>query len=570
MDTICGILGKRDGAAVRAMANAMKHRGHARHMIEGESFTVASSSPLEDPPCLVDGAPRDADGVVLSPLELQRRCGAVKSSSGLSARGAFAAVVSTGRGWRLIRDRLGVKPLYYAQAPGALVFASELKGILASGYVDKHLNLASVDRYLTLRFVPGPETIIQGVSRVAPGHVMEYADERLEDAVYADFDLTIRHEPRKECAERLRGLLTKALERTSGHSLLWSAGIDCAALAALDRDLSPLFVQLKSAWQEETWRARESARLLHLEMKTCNARPLTESSFAKAAYHLDEPLADASVLPLWLIAEQAAGHARMLIGGHGADELLGGYPRYHFLQKAHGAKRLVPVNLFSGMLPALPPNAFLRRGGRYLASIRDNLGAYLSWLAVFDPDEREDLYTDAMKAALHEKGGADSLMRPHFADSDLTRNLLSLELGVVLPDLLLAKCDRIMAAHGVSLEFPYLDDDLVDFAVALSPRAKFGVRSKPLLRQAMKGLLPGRIRLRARRDFRVPQSGPTVRVIENAAREIVTQDRVDASGLFKWPYVEQVLRSSSHNLYRRRQFWALLMFFSWFREVMES
>jgi hypothetical protein len=86
----------------------------------------------------------------------------------------------------------------------------------------------------------------------------------------------------------------------------------------------------------------------------------------------------------------------------------------------------------------------------------------------------------------------------------------------------------------------------------------------------MKGVLPGRVRLRARRDFRVPQSGPTLRVIENAAREIVTEERVDAAGVFRWPYVEQVMRSSTHNVYRRRQFWALLMFFAWHRAYMES
>jgi asparagine synthase (glutamine-hydrolysing) len=327
---------------------------------------------------------------------------------------------------------------------------------------------------------------------------------------------------------------------------------------------------LKSAWQDEGWRARESARLLGRSLKTVKAHATRESLFSKVAYYLDEPVADASVLPLWLIAEQAARFAPTLISGHGADDLLGGYPRYHLLQKAKGARRLVPAHFLSGIAPSLPPNVFVRRGGRYLASMADNLDAYLSLLAVFDPGERQELYTDAMKAAIHEKGGSISVMRPHFLDRDLTRNLLALNLNVGLPDLLLAKCDRIMAAHGASLEFPYLDDALVDFAITLPVKVKFGVRSKPLLRLAMKGILPGRIRLRARRDFKVPQSGPTLRVIENAAREILTQERVEASGLFKWPYVEMVLYSSMHNVYRRRQFWALLMFFAWYRAVMES
>jgi asparagine synthase (glutamine-hydrolysing) len=570
MDAICGILGKCDAAAVRLMAAALKHRGRARSVIdEGENYCVASSAPAEDRPCLLDGSPRNASGAPLTPSDLQHLCAAASSPDQLRLRGAFAAAVRVGKGWWLLRDRLGAKPLYYAQGDGWLVFASELKGVLASGYVRKRLNLCSVDRYLTLRCVPGPESIIQGVNRVRPGHVLEYAQGTSREMLYAGFDLTLREMKREEAAERLLELLRDAVHRSPTDMVLWSAGIDCAAVGALRAGAKPVFVTLKSAWQAESWRARESARLLGLAFKPLKARGLTENVFSQVAHCLDEPLADASVLPLWLVAEASAGAGPALLSGHGADELLGGYPRYHFLQKAHGARRLVPVSFVDEIIPSLPPNAFVRRGGRYLASIRDNLDAYLSLLSVFDAGERDELYTEAMSAAIAEKGGSVSVMRPHFSDRDLTRNLLALSLNVALPDLLLAKCDRLWAAHGASLEFPYLDDALIDFAVSLPPRVKFGVRSKPLLRQAMKGVLPGRVRLRARRDFKVPQSGPTLRVIESAAREIVNQDRVEAAGVFRWPYVDQVLRSSTHNVYRRRQFWALLMFFAWYRAFME-
>ena len=571
MDTICGILGKSDAVAVRAMAAAMSHRGDARHVLDGDAFTVASSSPIDEGcPCLVDGDPRDEGGRRLTTKALRQRCSEVDEPSHLNVRGAFSAAVRVGNTWWLIRDRLGVKPLYYAVCGDCCVFASELKGILASGYVRKHLNLASVDRYLTLRCVPGPDSIIQGVSRVSPGHVLAYAQGRVTDAAHARFDLAIRETTRDDAANALRERLREAVDATRAEVLLWSAGLDCAALGALKPGCQPVFVTLKSAWQEESWRARESARLMGLSLKQVKAPSLTETTFARVAYYLDEPIADPSVLPLWSVAEQAAEVSPILMSGHGADELLGGYPRYHFLQKALGAKRLVPSHLLSGLAPMLPPNVFVRRGEHYLTSLDDNLESFLSLLAVFDSSEREELYTDAMKAAIYEKGGSVSIMRPHFADQDLTRNLLSLALNVVMPELLLAKCDRIAAAHGVSLELPYLDDALVDLAISLPPSVKFGVRSKPVLRQAMKGVLPGRIRLRARRDFKIPQSGPALRVIDAVAREIVTQERVVASGLFKWSYVDQVMRSATHNVYRRRQFWALLMFFAWHRKMMET
>jgi asparagine synthase (glutamine-hydrolysing) len=570
MNAICGILGKNDSVALRAMAAALKHRGDARHVAEGADYCVASSTPLGERPCLIDGSPRGVSGVELDAKSFSRACASLGGPKELRLRGAFAAAARVGKDWWLTRDRLGVKPLYYAKIDNGLVFASELKALLASGCIKKRLNLQSVDRYLTMRCVPGPESIIYGARRVQPGHVVLWKNgEASEVSAFNEFDMTIRETTREEAAERVGDFLRGAVEASSSDALLWSAGIDCAALGARRSGAKPVFVSLKTVWQDEAWRARESARLMGLKLATRKARPLTESVFAKAAYFLDEPLADASVLPLWLIAEQSSQFSGSLLSGHGADEMLGGYPRYQFLQKAQGAKGLVPVGVLDEILPALPPNAFMRRGGHYLAAIRDNLESYLSLLSVFDAEEREDLYTEAMSAAIAEKGGSAEALRPYFENDDLTRNQLTTWLKIGIPDSLLTKCDRLWAAHGAALEFPYFSDALVDFAISLPPKVKFGVRSKPLLRQAMKGVLPGRIRLRARRDFKIPQSGPTVRVIENAARDIITQERVDAVGVFRWPAVEQILRTSTHNLYRRRQFWALLMFFAWHRAFME-
>lgn len=567
---ICGVLGKRDGRAVRAMAGAMKHRGHARHVVEGADFTVAASSPLADPPCLLDGVARSPDGGKLDAGALLSACSGLTKPEALGARGPFAAAAFVNGVWWLIRDRLGAKPLYYAQSGGGLVFASELKGLLASGLVGKRLNLASVDRYLTLRCVPGPETILQDVYRVPPGSIVRWAGGAVTPHVFDSFDLEEHRISREEATSRLVHLLESAVNKCQSSRLLWSAGIDCAALGALNPSLEPVFVALKCAWQDEARRARESARLMKRRLTTASAGRVTESMLRKAAFHLDEPVADASALALWMVAQEAAAYGNTFVSGHGADEILGGYPRYHFLQKARGAKRLVPSNVMAGLVPALPPNAFVRRGGHYLSAIKDDAETYLSWMSVFEHDERAALYTDTMQAALHERDGGASAMRAHFTHRDLTRNMLSLDLNIGLPDLLLAQCDRIMAAHGIGLEFPYLDDALLDFALSLPAKVKYGVRAKPLLRLAMKGRLPGRVRLRARRGFRTPQSGPSFRVIENMARDTITQERVEAAGLFKWRPVERIRDTWTHNIYRRRQFWALLMFFAWYGEFMES
>ncbi|MCX5772403.1 MAG: asparagine synthase-related protein [Candidatus Hydrogenedentes bacterium] len=533
MNSICGILGKSDPAAVREMATAMAHRGQAAYVVDGQGFTVAASHPLDEEPCLIDGFPRSENGEDLGPAGLRALCLAARKPASLRLNGAYAAVVRMRGEWWLIRDRLGIKPLYYYADGGRLLFASELKALLASGYVERQINFASVDHYLALRCVPGPSTIIENVRRVTPGHAVVWSRERVSETSYAQLP-----------------------------------GADA------------VFVTLKSAWQDEAWRAKESARLLKIDLKTVKAPRVSESMFAKAAYHLDEPIGDAGVLPLWMIAEQAVAAMDSgapqtpapagIISAHGADEILAGYPRYRMLQQARTTRNLVPVNLLTAILPSLPPNAFVRRGGRYLSLIRDNVRAYLSLASVFDKAERHEIYTGPMREAIKDRPTVAEVIAPHFNHENAVENLLALDLHLGLPDLLLTECDRLMSAHGLELEFPYLDDDLVQFAVALPPKVKYGMQSKPLLRLAMKGRLPGRIRLRARRGFRVPQSGPSLRVIEQAARQILTRERIEESAMFRWSFVSQILSGWTHNIYRRRQFWSLLMFFAWYREFMED
>lgn len=571
MSALCGILGRPDSSALNAMIDTLARRAPVLHRVEGDRYSIAAEQLSESPLCLVDGSPTGLDGTPVGPAALHASCSARTAPGPLPLRGAFSAVVSVDQGnrWWLLRDRLGRRPLYYYSGDGVLVFATELKALLASGYVPRRLNLVAVDRYLTMRCVSGTESMVLGICRVQPGHILEYSADARASTEFAAFDLQTRSMTREEAARELRERLERALSTTQSELLLWSSGIDAATLHALKPQLRPCFAVLERSWQDETRLARDSAKGLGVRIQVLPGRRFSEEAFFRCVGCLDEPIGDPLVFPLWLVAEAASDLGASFVSGHGADELLGGYQRYHFLQKAQGVEHLIPAGLLSDITPALPPNAYVRRTTRYLASMRDPKRSYLSLLSVFDEGEREDLYTEAVKAALHELGPRKPTAGEQFIQHDLTTNVLSLDLHVGIPNILLAKCEQIASAHGIRMAHPYLDDSVIDFALTIPPDIKFGVRSKPLLRLAMKGILPPPIRLRARRDFKVPQSGNVQRVIDTVTRETITPERVDATGLFKWHAVETILRSASHNVYRRRQFWALLMLFAWYRSTME-
>ena len=573
MGALCGILGRRHPAVVESMVRALRHRAPECQTVAGDDYVVAGSHASPEGVCFIDGALSSPKGQPMGSAALHAHGESLTRPQSLRVRGQFAAAMWHARSgqWWLMRDRAGAKPLYYYySSDGYLLFASELKALLATGLVPRRLNLISVDLYLTLRCVPGPDTIIQGVRRVQPGHVLRYDGVDTGEVPFHGFDLEPRRISRDDAADELRARLRVSSARYRADGMLWGAGLDSAALAVLRPDIPPVYVTLEKGWRDESRQAEESAHALRRTLATITARRLTEAVFGHVAHSLDEPVADAMVLPLWLILQRAAEHGTHMLTGHGADQLFAGYPRYRLLEKTREARLFVPSKLVTEVLPALPPNAFIRRGSRYLARIRDNMEAYLSLMAVFDGEEREDLYTSAMKSALHELKSSMEVLRCHFQARDMTDNVLALDLHVGLPDLVLTECDRLAAAHGVSLYFPYLDDDLVDFITTVPSHVKYGVRSKSLLRHAMKGLVPSRIRLRPQRGFRIPEEGRVMAVIESAASQIVTQDRVESAGIFRWQYVDQVLRSASHNVYRRRQFWSLLMFFAWYRDVMEQ
>ena len=573
MSALCGMLGDVRDGLIRNVARALHGRGVCELALSGPGYAVyASNATTSSAHFVSDGTPKLHAATATGP-QITDFCRTVSEGrvprESLTGSFAFVHHNPETRTWCLVRDRLGRKPLYYTISAGSLVFASELKALLRV-VETKRLNLEGVDRYLALRYNPGADTLIRDIHRVLPGHALILHDGKTHSVQYATFTIEPERDSKHEAALRLQDTLANVIARTESDDVLFSSGIDSATIVALKQRAQPGFVTLERAWQDESRLARESAKRLRVPLQEEPGQRLSEESFSETIRALEEPIADPTIFPLWSVFKAARTHGDAFVCGFGADELLGGYPRYNFLRQAHGAHRLIPGSFVAGLQPVMPPNAFVRRAGQYLSDARTRPTAVMSLLEVFGQGERDEMYTRVMKASLPSPDGPAQYVAEHFVHSDITRNMLSLDLRAGIPDLLLLKCERLASAHGIELDFPFLDDAIVDFATHVRPHELYGVRSKALLRKAMRGILPGRTLLSARRDFHVPQEGRSAGVIDSFAEKIITVTRVNESGILRWPFVEQVMRGATHNVYRRRQFWALLIFFAWYREFIES
>jgi asparagine synthase (glutamine-hydrolysing) len=422
-------------------------------------------------------------------------------------RGKFAIAVWDGNRRRavLARDRMGVKPLYYAQAGDLLVFASELKSVLASGLVSTDLDLESIDAYLTLGFFAGPSTPLAAVRKLLPGHrlVVDAGEMRLDSYWELPYPQTRQSGDGRELAERLLEVLETSvrLRLMSDVPLgaMLSGGLDSSVVTALMARNSTRPVKTFSVGFVEDSAGNElaDARLVASSLGTEHHElelSLGEQAVAleELAWHLDEPLADLSALGFHALSRLAAKEVTVALSGQGADELLGGYSAHRNAALAARWQR-VPRSIRrpAESLSLLLPSRFER-----LARV----------LAEEDPVERFLLQTSKVSAAEHaallgreipELEAAAAVVRERLGGergNPLDATLyLDQQLGLV--DDMLHYFDRTSMAHSLEVRVPFLDHELVELCATFPTRAKVDWRltGKAVLRRAARGLVPDRV-----------------------------------------------------------------------------
>jgi asparagine synthase (glutamine-hydrolysing) len=434
--------------------------------------------------------------------------------------GMFAFAVYDARRRRLVlgRDRVGKKPLYYWQDDaGTLVFASEIKGVLAHPLVPRELDAGAIPAYLTFGYVPTPRTFYDGVRSLPPGHVLvldEGRPARLEQYWAAPLPGHdgVRHAGLRGdgAARAVRGALERAVRRRLISDVplgaFLSGGIDSSAIVAImaregGRPVDTFTIGFEDGdgFDERPFARQVAARYgttHHEEVVDPDAVALVE----RLVWHHDQPFGDSSAIPTFLLSEVTRRHVTVALSGDGGDELFAGYERF---AAALALRRLA---VLPGGAQELARRALLHRGGRaarFAGVARLGLpDAYREWLSFAgEPLRRGLLGTGADDWALRDYGrvwddtaGARPLDR-----------LLNLNLRTYLVDDLLVKVDRMSMAHGLEVRSPFLDGELVELALRLAPATKVrGPALKRVLRAAVADLLPAEILRRGKRGFGVP------------------------------------------------------------------
>ena len=450
-----------------------------------------------------------------SPGELARR---------LDGMFAFAVWDTSRERLILGRDRFGKKPLYYWSSGDALVFASEIKGVLAHPDVHRELNPAGIPAYLTFGYVPTPWTFFAGVQSLPPGCLLILErDARPQLACYWTPERRERRSNNQsapsldEAGVELRRLLIDAVARRMVADVpigaLLSGGIDSSAVVAAMAQLSPRRIATFTIGFDDRdgYDERRFAGIVAKRYGTDHhefvVRPNAVELLEKLVWHHDQPFGDSSAIPTYLLAEMTRDHVTVALTGDGGDELFAGYERFA-ASLAVGAYNAVPQSIrrISRRALGLVPRGALRgRAGnaqRFAAVAERGMpDAYTEWVSFIDEETRQALLEDPDPWARRELAAAWR------AASDLQPldRVLDLNLRTYLLDDLLVKADRMSMAHGLEVRSPFLDIALASYAIQLPPKLKIGGLSlKRALKYALRQDLPREILRRRKHGFGVP------------------------------------------------------------------
>jgi asparagine synthase (glutamine-hydrolysing) len=498
-------------------------------------------------------------------------------------RGMFAFAVWDENRKRLLlaRDRLGIKPLYYAEVRGRLVFSSELKALLQLSEIERRIDWRSFDHLLTFFTTPKDSSIISGIRKLEPGHVLLASPfEPVQVRKY--WDAVWQAEPGRSEADwvdEIRALLEESvrLHLVSDVPLgaFLSGGIDSSSVVAMmarhtRQRVKTFSIGFADAAFSELPHARRVAKALGTDHRELILEPDALSILDDLTWHLDEPFGDSSAIPTYMVSKLAREHVTVVLSGDGGDELFAGYDRY-LVEARERIWNLLPSagrRVLREVAERLPERV---RGRNFLRHVTlPGPQRYLDASTLLRRDEKERLVHPDVAAHLREhdssRFGLDCLLQDGL---DWLSALQRLDLKTYLPLDILTKVDRMSMAHSLEARVPLLDHRLVELACRIPPELKLnGGTTKHVFKKAMRGILPDETIDRPKQGFAIPlgrwfrgRLGPFV-------RDLLLSERSRARGILDPAAVERRIARADGGL--GLDLWTLISFELWCRTFFDA
>lgn len=517
-------------------------------------------------------------------------------------RGMFAFALWDGKENRLLlaRDRLGIKPMHYYYDSDLFVFGSEIKALVQHPFVTRELDHDSLYSFLSLSYVPTPKTIFKNILKLPPGHCLVCDEEGIKVEEYWDLEFNGSNRLSKSgLYEQLMELLQESVQLHLRSDVplgsFLSGGVDSSAVVALaSRALTQPLRTFTIGFEDQRFNESHDAQFVADYFQTQHMQfVLKDKTFDPDVIneifkHVDEPFADSSMIPTYLLSKLTKSEVKVALSGDGGDELFGGYPIYQYVSALDNLKKL-PVGL-KGMLlwllkvastPGFMASGELVRKVRKFASLFDlsDKEVYVFLKSLFLLEDKEHILTRQFRDSIKEHN-MTQFLNGHLKKvqyKSLVDQLLYLDLKVSLPDDMLTKVDRMSMLNSLEVRVPLLDHKVVEFAAGIPTHLKIHLfRKKYVFKRAIRKILPPRIINKRKMGFEIPlHKWASKRMIE-FIQETLDEQLIKSQGIFQWKEVKRLVEMFRSNddefktdLSRyqvNQRLWILLSFQLWYQK----
>jgi asparagine synthase (glutamine-hydrolysing) len=503
----------------------------------------------------------------------------------------FAIWDSKNKKMFLARDRLGIKPLFFYRDENKLLFGSEIKCILCDPSVPHNINIEALHHFLSLNYLPAPLTLFEGIYQLMPGQYMLVTINGISIKNYWDLRFT---EFQKKPLHYYEDILDRILERSIERMLVsdvpfgvfLSGGLDSSTVTCyMSKILKKPVKTFSIGFGEESYNELHKAQIVADHCGTEHYEEMVnpdhlEKLLPELVWHAEEPLADASMVPMYYLSKLASRHVKMALSGDGADEIFAGYdtyPAYFAVKTYHVIPKFLRKKVVFPLINNLPVSdkkiSFDYRAKRFVRGAEfDPERAHFYWRIIFDENDKQELYTDMVRKKIAGLDTYEETYGRYFYESEVKNpidRLLYADTRFYLPNDMLVKVDRMSMAHSLEVRVPFLDHELVEYmaTVPASLKLKNYITRKYLLKRIIKNKLPRKIIHQKKQGFNIPIGLWIKTYLKDYVYQILSDEQIKEMGYFKRDAIYKLI--SDHISGRKDngyQIWGLITLNMWWKK----